>query len=101
MSENQSKIGILRDPKIDINKECILHPWGSKATLLNMSLSGALLVCENFPADFFTTGEGGVEVDNFKIPGKFVRLDKLNVAIEFNKIEGELSHKIQSYIDNN
>ena len=87
-----------RPTRVDVNKPCILNPWGVPAELENMSLSGALVNSQYFPDEMLMACSGELVLDGIKIPGEFVRLDKLKIGIEFDHIDSVLKRKIEGFL---
>lgn len=87
-----------RAKRVEVDKPCTLNPWGIPAKLENMSISGALVNSQELPDDMITTFTGELVVGTLKIPGEFVRLDKLKIGIEFDPVDSTLKKKVEEFL---
>ncbi|MBT4762350.1 MAG: PilZ domain-containing protein [Bdellovibrionaceae bacterium] len=87
-----------REPRVKIDAPCTLNPWEIKANILDMSMSGAFLECTDFPDDLLTSFDGEVVVQGLVIPGKFIRLDKLKIGLEFTAVNPQLKKQLEDFL---
>ena len=94
MTENDP----LRAARIEVELACSLNPWGVKAKLINLSLTGALIDCENFPDDLLTTVAGELQIGELRLSGDFIRVNKLKIAIEFTNLTSSAKEEIEKIL---
>ena len=87
-----------RAQRYEINKPCILNPWKVPAKLDNMSLTGALIHCLDFPEDLLTSTEAELQIEDLSIPGELIRTDKYKLAMHFSELDSALLEQVKSFL---
>ncbi len=95
MTDQEAK----RSVRITINQPCRLLPWKVTCKLIDLSLSGALIECDDFPDDFIFQTQGELEFNELILPGQLIRLENLKIAIEFDSKENQMHEKLSSLIE--
>lgn len=96
MGANQK---IIRESRIEVNAPCTLNPWGVAAIIENISMTGAYLICENFPDDLLTSVNGEVVVGNITLPGELIRVNKIKIGIHFSILSQSCQAQLEAYIN--